>query len=415
MDCLVRLCLIKQDQIASCFILCFFNYLTETIAVTIFLSFLQGRPDHPIPAYQFWEYYIKNGIEEAGDQWMEAQVDWAEGLLTQSGQKLERWRANAWEKTIVAIKRDRPDLFLSYLYPHQIEASALQQIRDLGVPTVNFFCDNVREFTRVPPAYQSFDLHWVPEYKALKMYSTARLPYLHLPMPMWVPPVHRHLPSKEISSVCFIGSKDVQRHLLFEEVVKKKPDFPLEIYGAAWQDEEQKVEVGPVVTSTAGKIRNQVTYLSKHGLLPFYRKLAQRNAHFPVSDELALCLKGRPSFNEYIALTSGSLVTLGVNRYPSFRFPVRRPDSYSRLRDIEAPMLGACYLTERTEGLDKYYDLGSDIETYSSAAELIDKVVFLLKEPKIREQLRINGQTKALNELSIPHSIKLLKKHFGIR
>ncbi len=34
-------------------------------------------------------------------------------------------------------------------------------------------------------------------------------------------------------------------------------------------------------------------------------------------------------------------------------------------------MMGACYLTKRTEGLDQFYDVGSEIETYRTAAEML--------------------------------------------
>ena len=77
-------------------------------------------------------------------------------------------------------------------------------------------------------------------------------------------------------------------------------------------------------------------------------------------------------------------ITLGVNRYPSFRFPATRPDTYSRLRDIEAPMLGACYLTEWTEGLDQLYDLELEIATYRSAEDMVEKLAELGADPARR-------------------------------
>ena len=37
-------------------------------------------------------------------------------------------------------------------------------------------------------------------------------------------------------------------------------------------------------------------------------------------------------------------------------------------------MLGACYLTEWTEGLEHMYELGKEIETYRTAEELTSKL-----------------------------------------
>ena len=78
-----------------------------------------------------------------------------------------------------------------------------------------------------------------------------------------------------------------------------------------------------------------------------------------------------PRGDDYARVLRESQVCLGVNRYPSLRHPAGRPGTYSRLRDIEAPMVGACYLTEWTEGLDELYEPGVEIEVYRDAAELV--------------------------------------------
>ena len=117
---------------------------------------------------------------------------------------------------------------------------------------------------------------------------------------------------------------------------------------------------------------------------------------------------GVPAFDQYNELTSRSMITVGINRYPSFHFPFDQPDSYSRLRDIEAPMLGACYLTEWTEGIDELYIPGNEIETYRNADEFIEKVKALQGDHKKRKSLKINGQKRALETHSILSSLNKL-------
>jgi hypothetical protein len=56
----------------------------------------------------------------------------------------------------------------------------------------------------------------------------------------------------------------------------------------------------------------------------------------------------------------------------SYIIPIDQPNTYSRLRDIEAPMLGACYLTEQTEGLECLYDIGNEIEIYKDPESFIE-------------------------------------------
>ncbi|HEK21141.1 MAG TPA: glycosyltransferase family 1 protein [Bacteroidetes bacterium] len=371
-----------------------------------FLSFLQSPVRHPVPAYDFWEHYLKNGIKEAGHEWMECpDVDWAKGLVPQSVDMLNQWRADAWEQTINYLKNNRPDVFLSYLYPHQVDVSAVKQIQKMGIPAVNFFCDNVREFKKAPKEFGVFDLNWVPEYKALEIYEKAGYNFIHLPMPMWVAPEYRGFKAEVNQQITFIGSKDIQRHLLLEELIKLAPDTDLAVYGSGWQ----QTALAPAYQPRYGlreKITHQVKVISKYGVLGYAEKIKQRGFNIETSSALSAKLRGIPPYNEYNLLTSGSMITLGVNRYPSYAFPLRQPDTYSRLRDIEAPMLGACYLTEWAPGLDQLYELGNEIETYKTAAELSAKIIELKNNPEKRKKLKINGQHRALTDHCIPQTLK---------
>ena len=384
--------------------------------MNIYLAFLQSKIQHAIPAYSFWEYYIKNGIEEAGYNWAEGKVDWAEGLVyTHNKEKLIKWKTEIWDKTLKDIKfkhsKSPITLFLSYLYPHQVDVNAIKEIQKLGIPCVNFFCDNVRDFNKAPKEFAVFDLNWVPEYKALKIYQKANYPYIHLPMPMWVAPKYRKLSTVENNDISFIGSKDVQRWLLFEEIIKF--NFNLKIYGAGWQNTDgvdtytstQKVNVMQI-------LKNQFAFVKKIGIVAYSRKLQQRPLQLINSAHLQSHTRGKPNFEEYIKITQQSAITLGVNSYPSFQYPLNKPNSYSRLRDIEAPMLGGCYLTQYTEGLEYLYDLGSEINTYSTTEELSDKIIFLNLNQKIRNTLRINGQARALTEHSIHTSLRKIAQYF---
>ncbi len=378
--------------------------------MNVYLSFLQSKINHPIPAYSFWEYYVKNGISEAGAEWQEGDVDWAEGLMYSTDKiKLDAWKAETWEKTIrdIKIKHSKKPVsyFLSYLYPHQVEEQAIKEIQKMGIPCVNFFCDNVREFKKAPIQFAVFDLIWVPEYKAVEIYKNANYNYLHLPMPMWVAPKYRELSNEETNEVSFIGSKDVQRWLLFEEVVKKGLD--LNIYGHGWINEGTNLSILDNMANSGfkQKLQNQISFLKRFGITGFYHKLNQKNLKINISISLEQCLKGKPKFDEYIKITKESAITLGVNRYPSFHHPLNNPDTYSRLRDIEAPMLGACYLTEWTEGIDEMYEIGKEIEVYKTTDELLQKVIALLNSKEKRNELRINAQKKALDNYGIPKTL----------
>jgi hypothetical protein len=123
-----------------------------------------------------------------------------------------------------------------------------------------------------------------------------------------------------------------------------------------------------------------------------------------------------PVFGEqYFRVTREAQVTVGVNRVPATRRSLRWPLCYSRLRDIEAPMLGACYLTEWTAGLDHLYEVGREIETYRTADELRAKLAELMRNRELCGSLRKQGQKRALNDHSVARSIrKIIARLSGV-
>lgn len=375
----------------------------------ILLSFLQSEKHHSIPSYSFWQYYVKNGIEESGHKWVEVEkVDWALGLVPQSDESLINWKDAAWDNTISYIKHNKVDVFLSYLYPQQIDIQAIEQIKKQGIYCINFFCDNVRLFTKAPKEFGAFNINWVPEFKAIPMFKKAGFPCLQLPMPMWIEPKYRRISSVDNGEVSFIGSKDISRHLFFEEVFKLNPNLKINIYGEAWGSGQTERKIP--VSSYTEKLKNQFNFINKFGINAFINKLKANNLNINSSVSLISSLRGKPDFENYISLTRESSVIVGINRYPNFQFPLHQPDTYSRLRDLEAPMLGACYLTEWTEGLNELYNLGEEIETYRNAEEFLEKLEMLENNKQKRLALRISGQQRALSEHQIPATLgKLLK------
>ncbi|HVS90630.1 MAG TPA: glycosyltransferase [Mucilaginibacter sp.] len=377
----------------------------------IFLSFLQSKKNYPIPSYSFWQYYIKNGIEEAGYEWSECPgADWALGLVPQNAEDLLRWKQDTWGKTVAWLKKNPADIFLSYLYPSQVDLSAIREIQRMGIPCVNFFCDHVREFRTLPEEFGAFNNNWVPEYKAIKLYTDAGYPFINLPMPMWVEPKYRILREEVNQQITFIGSKDMQRVLLLERLVKQDPKIPLAIYGAGWNGESNGAlpyENSPDYTLLK-KIKFNKDFIRSQGIAPFIRKIKYRNLTYNTSPALSSRTHRSPDFETYNELIAGSMISLGINRYESFHYPLYKPNSYSRLRDIEAPMLGACYLTEYTEGLEELYDIENEIMAYLDAEDLFIKIQQLQADPAKRKSLKINGQKKALGKHNIPSSLNII-------
>ena len=381
----------------------------------ILLSCLQDLRPHPIPAYRFWADYFRNGIAEAGHKCVEIpNVDWAEGATHLDADALQQWLERTWTQGLRFIDEElkrgmKIAMFLSYLYPQQIDSAAIAEIRRRGIPCVNFFCDNIREFKRVPWEYHSFDLHWVPGWEALEMYARSGAKTCFAPMPCWIPDEARVPATGENGQVTFIGSADELRRVLLNKALLM--GARVMIGGAGWSKVNNEI-IG--AKSAAELLKNQIEFVRRRGIPQWFRKTARRLRAPPSPKIPKACILSKIDDTEYVTLTKESTITLGVNRVPSFRRSFRNPLVYSRLRDIEAPMMGACYLTEWTEGLEHLYDLGTEVETYRTAEEMVAKIDLLKADENARHSMRVAGQRRALADHTVGKSIEKIATSLGL-
>ena len=384
----------------------------------IMLSCLQSLKKHDIPAYGFWRGYFVQGLREAGHEILEVpNVDWVEGLTHSDETALEEWRARTWEATVTFARQEHAragiPLFVSYLYPKQVNVAAIAELQRMGISCVNFFCDNVREFARVPLEYKPFSLHWVPEFEALPMYKRAELPYIHAPMPCWVPMELRDWSSLETEPATFIGSADVLRRDLLGRANDNGAHFV--VRGPGWTTNTAlSVERQVPRRSFARVFNNQLRLARERGWLSVVGRIESKLWPLhprPIPDS---CILSAVSDADYTRVTREAIVTIGVNRVVTINRSPRRPVVYSRLRDIEAPMLGACYLTEWTEGLEHMYELGTEIETYRTADELSSKLSELERDHSRRSKMRNRAQRRALAHHSVARSIASIGARLGI-
>ncbi len=385
--------------------------------MNIYISFLQSKNNYPITGYSFWEYYVKNGIEESGNLWVESlEIDWVFPLSTTNEIEISKWKSNTWDIVLRDIKSNKIDLFLCYLYPSMIDESALLEIKKLGIPCVNFYCDNIRSFNHIPDNYKHFDLNWVPEFEALEMYNEKKYPHLLLPMPMWVPYELRKISNQEQYGTSFIGTSERSRILFFNKLFDEHPNLDISIYGNGWINEkDDKVSYSIYGDKNILRtIKNQIQLVGNYGFKSLINKL-KKNKQVEISDNLKSKIHTSVTQNKYFELLKHSKIVLGLNRFDSIDHTDNNPNKYSRLRDIEAPMLGACYITEYVNGLEEFYDINNDILVFNDSNELVDKLHYLLGNKSLREKFRSNAQKKAIQSLSIPNSLSKIINHLNIK
>jgi spore maturation protein CgeB len=77
-------------------------------------------------------------------------------------------------------------------------------------------------------------------------------------------------------------------------------------------------------------------------------------------------------------------------------------------------MCRACYLTGHTEEIAEFYDIGTEIDTYRNAKELVDKTRFYLDHPNEAERLRQSGYERARRDHTWQERFKELFEKTGL-
>ena len=372
--------------------------------------------DGPWP---LWTPPFREGLEACGCEVIEPRtVDLIEPFLRRGDEAwLRRNRPLLAEKLLAEVKvlhRERPlAMVFGYFWEFQVDPAGIRAITDLGIPTVNFFCDNVRDFESVEPLVRSFTLNWVPEAGALSLYRKAGAPHVHLPM---AAPASRFSFEErtEQRRVVFIGSADVVRRHLLEQV---RDRLPLRVGGEGWAPRTDVVGAAPISIPRRGwgsGLSSHAARLRRHGLRGEWNHFAQARADARFAGrfaELAMDTRASRAMSETFW---ESAVTLGINRYPTPAASLARPRTYSRMRDIEAPMAGAAYLTEWTEDLPHLFEVGEEVLAYRTADELVAQAERMLGDAGLRRRLRQNGRRRALTDHTWEKRFRDLFRHLGL-
>lgn len=396
--------------------------------MNIFLCCLQSDRDYPISPYKHWRENFKPPLEAMGHRVLEPSgLDLAVPFLHRSDKRwIDRYRMDTSEQLLRQIREIHEssgiDLFLSYFYGLHIFPDAISEIERMGIPTVNFFCDNLREFQYVSALVDHYTLNWVPEKEACKLYEQRRAAYIHLPMAA-DPCLYRpRTNGDEVPQITFIGHADPLRTRFLAEVFPS--GLPLKVYGQHWRNEPAspttklpwKARVGVRLRKRRKSLRQHWERIAHHGARAELRHLlGPRTLGAELLTDYQHALHGGVSHADMIHLATASQVFLGINRCPHPGYSRKAPLVYSRLRDIEAPMMGACYLTEYCEELEDLYDIREEIAVYRSAQELVDQTRRLVRDKAARQDLRHRGHQAAVARHTWERRFERLFDELGLK
>jgi hypothetical protein len=302
------------------------------------------------------------------------------------------------------------DVFFSYLMDGMIEHEVLDEIRRVGVPTCNFSCNNVHQFDLVDGLSPHFDFNLHSERDVGDKFKAIGATPLWWPMaanPQYAHPVD--VPRQFGAS--FVGGNYGLRagyalHLLDNGV-------DVHLFGPRWtlpsrlartkRRVRRDLTMGKALIAPSLHVRAKAT--AEVARIDVARRLAIEhpgNVHQPVSDD------------EVIGLYSSSHVSLGFLEVFDQHDPSKPVLQHLHLREFEAPMSGALYLTNYSDELAEFFEPDKEVLVWRNRQELLEKTQYYSEHPEIGDRIRSAGRKRALACHTYEHRFEQLFKEVGL-
>ncbi len=312
------------------------------------------------------------------------------------------------------------DLFIAYLFPQQFSPHLFTEIANLGIPTVYFFCDNFQYRDILAADYAKYPtLNWVPEIDAIPFFKASKSNYIWLPMAA-NPHLCKPIKKEEHVDISFVGAKLAYRRDLLSILLHQ--EFSFRVYGQGWAAPQIGNHVSPLDTATYShdnmfRLQSYLKFkwlgLQNRISKPYIQKNMQLFSNLGIEYEKDFQQIASQEYYELTDIYAHSKISIGIND----QIDVLNKNPiviYSKLRDFETTMSGACVLTQGTSEQPHLFEIGTDIEVYHTKEELLEKTRYLLKSPAKRLAMRAKAREKSLNSHTWQHRFEKLFNYLNI-
>ena len=320
------------------------------------------------------------------------------------------------------------DLFLSYFYNSHFDPAGFDDLRRLGIPSVNYYCNSIYQFELVDEIARKSDFSWHAERDARSAYLAVGA------KPVWVqmaadPTIYKPIDGIVRSArAFFVGQRYADRGQLMASLIKG--GVPIDIYGAGWGAAPPTRQAPSNDDIYLGRRRpKQGTWTSYAavvgdtlkqqgpvgGTVRVINQWRYRTRSRALTPLFAPHARGFVTFADLVRLFSSYELCISFSNVWADGRPGSKLIPHVRLRDFEGPMSRACYLTGHSEELAEFYDIGREIDTYRSEEELTEKAHFYLRRPASAERLREAGHQRARRDHTWERRFQQLFSEVGLR
>jgi len=323
-------------------------------------------------------------------------------------------------RQIKAVHTEKPiDLFFSYFYDACALPEAIDEIRSMGIQTVNWYCNGSYQLHLVSKISPHYDWCLVPErfrlddYKAMganPIYcQEAANPHIYKPYDLSVE-----------FDVTFVGRAYGDRPAYIKYLLEQGID--VRVWGWNWQSfspDRMSVHrfqfLGRPIRVAKALLTPTGWQAVRRRLINLFGASSEKTAK-GCSERLTLpasILGGILSDEEMIRMYSRSKINIGFSTCGHTHETERRILQV-RLRDFEVPMSGGFYMVEWMEELEEFFDIGKEIVCYTGKEDMVDKIEYYLGHDSERERIRRAGCKRCRNEHTWQKRFETVFREMGL-
>ena len=345
-----------------------------------------------------WKNHFPPALAALGHEIVDFQYEWGNTYTLDPGRPdiqafVVENRARVSAELVRQIKRahaEKPvDLFFSYFYDGIVLPEAIEEIKSLGIVTVNWYCNGSYQLYLVETIAPHYDWCLAPEKFRLDDYrkmgarpiycQEAANPFFDKPYP---------LPVKY--DVTFVGQAYGDR----PDYVKflREAGIDVRVWGMNWH-----LHQAPSLPRKLWRGVRRMLGAQRTPFLTFPRAILGA----PLSDV------------EMIQMFSRSKINLGFSTCGSTHLGGERILQV-RLRDFEVPMSGGFYMVEYMQELEEFFHIGDEVVCYTGMQDLADKIKYYLAHDDERERIRRAGHERCLRDHTWQKRLGMAIREMGL-
>ena len=301
---------------------------------------------------------------------------------------------------ISAAHNGKPiDLFFSYFYDACVLPETIDEIKSMGIKTVNWYCNGSYQLNLVSEISPHYDWCLVPEKFRLDDYRAMGANPIYC-QEAANPSIYKPYNIPVEFDVTFVGQAYGDRPAYIKVLLEN--GIEPHVWGTGWNSFSDgfrsrfPLNLMRKIFSTSKKMMNH------QGRLDVWSRLLnavseESGSHsenkFDLDRKVILSSRilGPPlSDSDMIRMFSRSKINLGFSSCGETHKKGERILQV-RLRDFEVPMSGGFYMVEYMEELEEFYQIGKEIVCYQGPEDLAQKIKYYLSHDEEREAIRHAG------------------------